>query len=492
MHERCDIYSLILLTRTFGVIMKKVPKRFYVRIREEEESLSDRRIVIAGTESGSGKTTVTIGLMSALRKKGYTVQGFKCGPDYIDPSYHTSVTGRCSRNLDSWMLSHDTIKDIFKHGSTGADISIIEGVMGLFDGKSPENNNGSTAEISFLTNSPVILVVDCYGMARSAAAIVKGFQCFSNDIHIAGVIANCVGSDGHFQLVKTAVEQECSIPVVGYLKREQNIELPERHLGLVPSIEYGELDSFFEKIGNLTSETVDIDHIYEIATSVPKISTKGSSIFEKRAPKEIRIAVAKDAAFNFYYQENLELLEAYGAECVYFSPLKGEPLPDNIHGIYLGGGFPEKFAIELANNHEVKVSIKHAIENGVPTLAECGGYMYLANSIETTDGERYEMVGIVPGSIKMQSHLSAIGYREITGISGNYLLRENEKARGHEFHYSTFHSINEISPAYKVKGVQTVSCEGYMIRNLVAGYTHLHFASCLTMVKNFVQKCRSC
>ena len=208
-------------------------------IREVVSQVTDRRIVIAGTGSGVGKTTLTIGLMSALRKKGLTVQGFKCGPDYIDPSYHTAVTNRVSRNLDSWMLAKETVLDIFTHGSKGADISIVEGVMGFYDGKNPKTNEGSTAEISMITQSPVLLVVNCASMARSAAAIVKGFQLLSEGPNIVGVIANKVGSEGHFKLVKMAIEQECDVPVIGYLKRELDIEIPERHLGLIPSIERG-------------------------------------------------------------------------------------------------------------------------------------------------------------------------------------------------------------------------------------------------------------
>src|SRR3954454_1982136 len=229
----------------------------------------ERRIVIAGTGSGVGKTTLTIGLMSALNKRGLTVQGFKCGPDYIDPSYHSAVTKRTSRNLDSWMLSQDDILDVFTHGSQDADISIIEGVMGFFDGKSPENNEGSTAEISMITKSPVLLVVDCGSMARSAAAIVKGFQCFAEGPNIVAVIANKVGSEGHFHLVKQAIEQECHIPVIGYLKREMDIEIPERHLGLIPSLERGDLDSFFDQLGELVLETIDIEQLLTLAQAGP-------------------------------------------------------------------------------------------------------------------------------------------------------------------------------------------------------------------------------
>lgn len=452
--------------------------------------MNTQRIVIAGTGSGVGKTTVTIGIMSALQKKGLAVQGFKCGPDYIDPTYHTAVTGRISRNLDSWMLEKETVLDIFERGSQGADISVIEGVMGFFDGKDPKNNEGSTADISMITKSPVLLVVNCASMARSAAAIVKGFQVLADGPNIVGVIANKVGSVGHFEIVKTAIEQECGIPVIGYLKRELAIEIPERHLGLIPSIERGELDEFFHKLGDLVLETVDIDRLIELSAAEPIGTHQENSIFAKKQDATVKIAVAKDAAFNFYYQENLDLLEAYGAAIEYFSPLANEPLPDNANGLYLGGGFPEEFAKELSHNVIAKNSIKTAIENGLPTLAECGGFMYLTESIETTNQNVYPMVGLIPGRVKMQTKLAALGYREISGLPGNFLINEKEMARGHEFHYSTFHCEREIDKAYETKGIRGTKQEGYLNNLLVAGYTHLHFASCPAIVKNWVAQCR--
>ncbi|USK26570.1 cobyrinate a,c-diamide synthase [Bacillus sp. CMF21] len=452
--------------------------------------MAERRIVIAGTGSGVGKTTLTIGLMSALIKRGLTVQGFKCGPDYIDPSYHTAVTNRVARNLDSWMLSKDTVVDIFTHGSRGADISIIEGVMGFFDGKNPKTNQGSTAEISMITGTPVLLVVNCASMARSAAAIVKGFQLFADGPRIEGVIANKVGSEGHFKLVKTAIEQECQVPVIGYLGRELDIEIPERHLGLIPSIERGDLDPFFDRLGELVLETVDIDKLLEISLASPLNKNEASALFEKKAEKTVKIAVAKDAAFNFYYPENLEILESYGAEIVYFSPLSDEALPAGVNGLYLGGGFPEEFAPALSNNHIAKDSIKQAIEQGLPTLAECGGFMYLTDSIEATNRISYPMAGVISGDVKMQSKRAALGYREINGRKNNFLIGENEKAKGHEFHYSTFHSKNEIEYAYETKGMRGTKKEGYLKHNLVAGYTHFHFASCSEMVMNWIEKCK--
>lgn len=443
---------------------------------------------MAGTGSGVGKTTLTIGIMAALQKKGYIVQGFKCGPDYIDPTYHSAVTGRTSRNLDSWMFEHDIVREILFKASVGADISIIEGVMGFFDGKSPLADTGSTAEISMITESPVLLIVNCASMARSAAAIVKGFQTLSTGPDIIGVIANSVGSEGHYQIVKAAIEQECGVPVLGYMKREKDIDIPSRHLGLIPAIERGELNPFFDKLAELVMKTIDIDQLYELAkTSI--ISSQHLDIFQVKSKKDVCIAVAKDAAFNFYYQENIELLEANGATIKYFSPLKGEEVPQEADGLYLGGGFPEEFANELSHNRNAIQSITRAIEKGLPTLAECGGFMFLSKSIETTSGEIYPMAGLIPGRVKMQRKLSTLGYREITGTDSNYLINGSEHAKGHEFHYSTFESDMDLPYAYEAKGRFGLKKEGCILGNLVAGYTHFHFASNPKLAENWIDAC---
>lgn len=450
----------------------------------------DRRLVIAGTGSGAGKTTVTIGLMAALKQKGYVVQGFKCGPDYIDPTYHTAVTGRPSRNLDSYMLTHDAVKEIFVRGSKDADISIIEGVMGMYDGKEATSDKGSTAEISILTESPVLLVVNCQSMARSAAAIVKGFQLLNPAVRIVGVVANKVGSEGHHKIVKAAIEQECSIPVVGYLKREGDVEIPERHLGLIPSVERGELDGLFARLAEMIAQTVDLDQIWELAQAKQLDVTP--TLFVRRSTSDrVTIAVAKDPAFHFYYPENLELLEAYGARLLFFSPLAGEGVPEEAEGLYIGGGFPEEFAAELSQNKEVKESFRHAIHAGIPTLAECGGYMYLTEAIVTTDGTSYPMVGLIPGKVTMQRKLAALGYREVRGTANNFLIGAAQQAKGHEFHYSTYATDSEVelTYAYETKGLRGTKQEGYVQRNLVAGYTHLHFGSDPELVERWITRC---
>lgn len=445
------------------------------------------RFVLAGTGSGVGKTTFTIGIMRALMKRNLTVQGFKCGPDYIDPTYHTAVTKRPSRNIDSFMMAHDVVRDIVARASSDADVSIIEGVMGFYDGKSPLSNEGSAAHISELTNSPVILIVNAASMARSVAAIVKGFQQLDEKANIVGVIANQLGSKSHYDIVKTAIEAECNVPVIGYLQKGAVPAMPSRHLGLVPAIERGDLDTYFDELATAIEATVDLDQLLAITKALEIQVT--TSIFEKNeSAPTVHIAVAKDAAFNFYYEENLELLRANGAQLHFFSPLQNEGVPSCAQGLYIGGGFPEEFAQTLAENSVAKQSIQEAITRGLPTLAECGGFMYLTESIMNRAGETYSMLGVIPGNVKMQDKLAALGYREITGVSGNFLISEQEQAKGHEFHYSVYEGTHD-TPAYFSKGRFRAQQEGYLKQNLVAGYTHFHFASNPQLVRNWLQTC---
>ncbi|WP_025693826.1 cobyrinate a,c-diamide synthase [Paenibacillus durus] len=450
------------------------------------------RIVIAGTGSGAGKTTVTIGLMAALKRRGLRVQGFKCGPDYIDPTYHTAVTGRPSRNLDTWMLSHDIMREIFLRASEGADVSVIEGVMGLYDGKDPLSNTGSTAEISALLKSSVILVVNAQSMARSAAAVVLGFQKLDESIRIAGVVVNKCGSRGHYQLVKAAIEQECGIPVVGGLGRDEGLSIPERHLGLVPAIERGELDGLFDRAADLVEGGVDIEAVLSRAGTAPPLAWPKERLFSAgpRPNPGPAIAVARDAAFNFYYRENLELLEQYGATLVYFSPLAGDTVPDDADGLYIGGGFPEEFAAKLAADERVKRNLRARIQEGLPVFAECGGYMYLTRSITDRAGVTHAMAGLIPADVTMQDKLAALGYREATALRDCLLMEAGEVIRGHEFHYSKLTADQENYPyVYETKGLRGTGLEGYHSENMMAGYTHLHFASNPKVAERFIQRC---
>jgi cobyrinic acid a,c-diamide synthase len=440
------------------------------------------RLVVAGTGSGSGKTTVTIGLMAALRKKGHQVQGFKCGPDYIDPTYHTTVTGRPSRNLDSWLLGEDGVKEIFARGAAGADVSIIEGVMGFFDGKDVRSLEGSTAHIAKLLDSPVMLVIDCGGMARSAAAIVRGFQVLEPGLRIAAVFANRVGSEGHYRLISEAIERDCGIPVVGYLTREDRWSIPERQLGLVPSAEQGELAAWFDQLGDRILETTDVERLVGLLDA-PAVQSTGklfsaALLWRKTVMGEaVSIAVARDAAFPFYYPDNLELLEAYGAELRFFSPLADEAVPEGAQGLYLGGGYPERYAEQLSQNSRTRDSIRTAVASGMPVLAEAGGYMYMAEELVRTDGRSFPMLGLIQGRMNMQSRLAALGYREVRGMPGNALVGAGEIAKGHEFHCAVYESGAALPYAYESKGMRGVKQEGCLFDGVVAGFAQLHFAS---------------
>lgn len=454
------------------------------------------RIVVAGTNSGVGKSTVSLALMAGFQQRGLTTQGFKVGPDYIDGSYHTAITGRTSRNLDSWMLTHDMVQTVFAKAAKDADLSIIEGVMGFYDGKSPSSNEGSTAEMSLLLACPVILVIDASGMARSAAAMVKGYQSLDERVHIAGVIANRVGGEGHYRLIQEAVEDACGVPVVGYLTQHDEIKIPERHLGLVPAIERGEHTSMFKKLGDLATATIDLDAILSIATASPDLGEEPSILqptAQRAVPNQppVSIAVARDAAFNFYYEENLEFLNSYGAELVFFSPLAGDEIPSAAHGLYIGGGFPEEFAAQLSAHHQTRASLFRHIQSGLPTYAECGGYMYLTEELTDVGGKTHAMVGVIPARVSIQKRLSGFGYREVTGTDGNWLVPSGEKARGHEFHYSSIAFHTQTKPAYRTTGNKPVPFleEGYFLDNVIAGYTHLHFGSNPNVAKRFVERC---
>lgn len=455
------------------------------------------RLVIAGAGSGVGKTTLTIGLMAALKARGLAVQGFKCGPDYIDPTYHTAITGRPSRNLDAWMMGPAAVREIFLRASAGADLSLIEGVMGLFDGKRATDDEGSTAHIARLLRAPVLLVVNAASMARTAAAIVKGCQAMAEGFAIAGVIVNQVGSAGHARLIREAVEQVCGVPVVGSLVRDDGLVIPERHLGLVPAVERGELAPLFAKLAARVAETVDLDAVVALARSAPPLAPEPPRLFspEKRhsGPPRARIAVARDEAFNFYYPENLELLEHAGAALVFFRPTHGDRLPEEVDGLYLGGGFPEVYAAELARNHALKADIRQAAAAGMPIFAECGGYMYLCRALTTSDGRTHEMVGLIPARVRMGQRLAELGYREVRAERDTPLLAAGETARGHAFHYSVLEpepgALDAWPYAYRAGSRFGERLEGYAAGSVLAGYTHLHFASNPRMAERWVAAC---
>ncbi|OKP72695.1 cobyrinic acid a,c-diamide synthase [Paenibacillus sp. P3E] len=481
------------------------------RAERERPSQLRPRFVVAGTGSGSGKTTVTLGLLRAFARRGLTVQAFKCGPDYIDPAYHAAVTGRPARNLDAWMTSSEYMLEYYLRSSEAADLSVIEGVMGLYDGKEATALTGSTAEIALLTDSPVLLVVDVRSMGRSAAAIVLGFQLLEPGVHIAAVIVNCCGSASHYRTVKAAIEVACHIPVIGWLERDRGLDIPERHLGLLPAVERGELEPLFDRAADLLEAGTDLDLLLELAAAAPALrypKAKGLGSDEVSAagkPSEDTpqamvtaydpapvIAVARDAAFNFYYADNLELLAQAGARLAYFSPLSGEGVPPQADGIYIGGGFPEEFAAGIAGNSIFMDGLRAAAAAGMPLYAECGGYMVLARSLTDRSGAMHQMAGIIPADTVMQKQRAALGYREVTARADCLLLKQGERLRGHEFHYSQMNYAQGESQlyAYDSHGRSGSQPEGYVSGNVMAAYAHIHLASYFPAAARLVEACR--
>lgn len=448
-----------------------------------------KKIVIAGTNSGVGKTTISLGLMKALKNAGKTVQPFKVGPDYIDPMYHKYVTGEYSRNLDSYMLDDEQIKYVFKNSSEGKDISVIEGVMGLYDGLGSDITKHSTASISKLLKAPVILIIDAKGMGSSAAAVVLGYKKIDKDVDIVGVIANNVSSERHYKIVKEAIEKYCGIEVLGHLPTEEKLKMNSRHLGLLPSDEVNDLEYKVEKISEVLEEYIDISRVFELAESENITSSFELSMFSE--DPEVRdlargktMAIAFDKAFNFYYPDNIDLLREIGVEIKTFSPISDNEVPE-ADIIYIGGGFPEMFAKELEANKTMRASIKRAYENNVPIYAECGGLMYLGDSLIDFNGKRYNMVGAISGYSQMKKGLKRFGYCVATAKEDNLIAYKGQQICGHEFHSSEFHSdVETVFSMEKIVGDEIVDHwnGGYYSKNTFATYLHIHFYNNLSIV----------
>ncbi|MEP9410153.1 MAG: cobyrinate a,c-diamide synthase [Candidatus Brocadia sp.] len=452
------------------------------------------RILIAGTHSGAGKTTVTLGLMSVLEEKGYKVQGFKVGPDYIDPSHHMAITGRPSRNLDTWLMSRDVCLELFERAFMGSNMAVIEGVMGLYDGCLDGTELGSTAHLARILDVPVILVMDARGMSRSAGAIVLGYRHFDRNVKIQGVILNRIKSERHYISIKKSIEGNCNIPVLGYLPFDENIILPERHLGLVPSIEQEYSKSVYQKIGNLLSTTVDINALIDIASSQGNLPAFKKTVFcEINERFNFRIAVAVDEAFNFYYQDNLDLLELYGAELTYFSPLYDKYLPADIEGLYIGGGFPELHAALLASNTTMKESIRKAHKKGVVIYGECGGMMYLLEQLVDFKNKTYEMCGILKGMTKMENKRQGLGYITVQAIHDNLLCEKGDRFRAHEFHWSSLHVPEDTRFTYAISKCDNDKSrfDGLFTDRVLGSYAHVHFATDPGLAKHFLRIIRN-
>lgn len=434
-------------------------------------------MVVGGTHSGVGKTTVTLGVIAALRRRGLAVQPFKVGPDFIDPLHHAHASGRRSRNLDGWMLTPDVNRRRFDRSVADADAAVIEGVMGLYDGSEGKSDRGSTAEMAKLLGLPVILVIDAGAMARSAAALIHGFVSFDPAVRFAGVILNNVGSAAHAGMIRDAVGD--GPPILGALPRTADLVVPERHLGL--HLPQEGRQGYVQQVADLIEAHVDLDQLL-IATRTKR---RRSQALPEPAPARVRIALARDEAFCFYYEDNLELLAQAGAELVEFSPLR-DPLPPNLDGLYIGGGYPELHAEALAGNARTTAAIRELAAAGAPVFAECGGLMYLAEHLRVGQSD-YPLCGILPFATMMSGKLK-LAYVEVETTCG--LFGSGERCRGHLFHRSELSGVPGTGRCYRVRTARgEESEEGYLHGNVLASYIHLHFAGNPQLPARFVAAC---
>ncbi|MPW26291.1 cobyrinate a,c-diamide synthase [Alkalibaculum sp. M08DMB] len=447
------------------------------------------RFMIAGTNSGVGKTTISIGIMAALRKRKYRVAPFKTGPDYIDPGFHKYVTGNPSYNLDSYILEENHIKYLVNNASVDKDIGVIEGVMGLYDGFGVTSNIGSSAHISLVTQTPVILVIDATGMSNSAAAVVLGYKMLNQNVNIQGIIVNRVSGKEHYKLVKEIIEYHTNIKCIGYMPKNNDISLYSRHLGLIPADELIYLEDKINKLIDIIEECIDVDLLLEISKQANKLeyNNKIYDNFIKKHSKDYKnkkIGIAWDKAFTFYYQANLDILKKLGVQFIEFSPLADKKIPDNLDSVYIGGGFPEIFSKDLESNTEFKNSLVEYMENGGKCYGECGGFMYLSKGIKNLEGEYHEMLGFLPVTCEMTVKLQRFGYIEMD------VEVDNQKftTRAHEFHHSKLINVDSnIDYKYKIKKyrdkkiLRQWEC-GIQKQNTIAGYPHLYFLSNLELM----------
>lgn len=439
--------------------------------------------------------------MAAFRRRGLAVAPFKVGPDFIDPGHHTRITGAVSRNLDGWMLPRAYNLDGFARASKGADIALIEGVMGLYDGYDGRSEAGSTAQMAKWTGVPVVLIVDAKSMARSAAALVHGFESFDPDLDFAGVIFNNVGSPRHLAYLREALEGRVKMPCLGGIPRDDDVAIPERHLGLVTREEHEASPETVQRLADLVENHVDINALWDrlpVVAGIPNPGATGPPDRDDRdaGKTDVRIGVATDKAFCFYYQDNLDIFAAQGGRIVPFSPVSDPKLPEGLDGIYFGGGYPELFADKLAANKSMRRRILEKSTSGMPIYGECGGFMYLGREIRDNDGHRYPMTGCFPFATRMFPRLRSLGYREVALASDTLIGPAGTTIRGHEFHYSGLDETPENEGWQTVYAVsdrlgQPKTREGYQVRRTLGSYVHLHFGSCPDAAGHFVDACRT-
>ncbi len=442
------------------------------------------RFVIAGTNSGCGKTTITSALISAIKKRGLKIQPFKIGPDYIDTMFHSFIAECDGRNLDSFLFDEETLKYIFAKNCRKSDIAICEGVMGMYDGMG-KTSKGSTSDVSKIIKAPVIMVVNAKGMSVSIVPIIKGFLDFDKYTDIRGVILNNVKSKTQYMFLKNIIEEHIDIEVLGYFEENKDVKLGNRHLGLVTAGEIEKLEEKMDILADMAEETVNIDRIIEIANDVQELKVKNILPEElKYKFNGMKIGIAYDFAFNFYYRDNIDLLNYMGIETVFFSPIKDEKIPEDVHGIYVGGGYPELFAVELTNNVSMRNSIKEFAENGGYIYAECGGLIYMSEKIITFDGNEYSMTGVLEGNCKMSDRLQHFGYVSVKNKETDNVIN------AHEFHYSVEEIENDTAfEVIKTRGSKVTKWEsGYKYKNVIASYPHIHFYSNIDFLVEFLEK----
>lgn len=452
-------------------------------------------IVIAGTNSGAGKTTISLGLMAALRRRGLTVAPYKVGPDFIDPGHHTQVTGRASRNLDGWMLSRAYNQACFHQHAMDADMAVVEGVMGLYDGFSGSSEAGSTAQMAKWLGLPVLLVVNAASMARSAAALVQGFTRFDPDISFSGVVFNNLGSPGHLEYLRSAMQAYVDIPLIGGIVRDDRLRMPERHLGLITAQDQPVTEDYMALLADRVEDALDLDLLLDRLPTLTKLDSVPHTGACVASARTVKLGVARDRAFCFYYPDNLDLLSAAGAQVVPFSPSADKTLPEGLDGIYLGGGYPELHADRLSANESMRDAIAKASRAGMPIYAECGGLMYLCRELKDRDGNVYPMCGCFPYRSEMQAKLRILGYREVFLKEDTLLGSKGSVIRGHEFHYSEIttgpeeNNIEQVYMANARKG-SSVESPGYRVDSTLGSYVHLHFGSHPECAVRFVKACR--
>lgn len=468
--------------------------------RKRGKIMKKDRFMIAGISSGSGKTLITCGLLALLKKNGHRLASFKCGPDYIDPMFHTDVLGTRSRNLDLFFTDPVMTRFLFKKNSADADLAVIEGVMGYYDGMGVDTAAAGASDLAAATKTPVFLIVPAKGVSLSILPLIKGFLDFQKEPCIRGIILNRV-SKGMYPRMKKMIEEQLHIPVVGYAPQMDDLTLESRHLGLLLPSEIKDLRQKLDRMADVFSETMDLDKILELAGEAPELPEEeltdpviqkleeerkeaGSSADERTF--RLRIGLAKDEAFCFFYQDNLDLLRELGAEIVEFSPLKDHELPENLDGLILNGGYPELHVKELSDNLSMRISIAKAVEQGLPTIAECGGFLYLHDSLQNMEGDLYPMAGNIEGRGSWTGHLTRFGYATLT--DGTMFGQNVGDVRTHEFHYYDSDNLGEAFLAKKPTGNRSWRCI-HSTNTLYAGFPHLYFYANPKVALSFLIAC---